>query len=162
MSLVPTSPWGICPPRLPLSSPTSLSLQNIPAPTTRLVQPATSLIKFQSKDVASQEKSQPSLPYMEDENQVEVKLKQEELIEKKFHHTEQCFLTPRRRNQLKKNAIFSQIFNIKRASQERRALMKANVIAPEKKWRICSPPRQGLKLLVGGLTHLSPAKELLS
>ena len=32
MSLVPTSPWGICPPRLPLPSPTSLSLQNIPAP----------------------------------------------------------------------------------------------------------------------------------
>ena len=152
------SPWGLRPLQLPLPT-TSLSLQNILAPTARLVHtrgPVTSLLKLQSKDEASQEKSQPSLPNMQDENQVEGKLKQDEFSEKEANQTGQCFLTPG--NLLKKNAIFTQIFNIKRASQERRALVKANMIAPGKKWRICSPPRQGLKLLVGGLTHLSPAK----
>ena len=111
--LVPTSPWGPCPPKLPLPPSASLPFRNIPEPSTwftHTVEPVTSLLKCQVKDNALQEKSQHPLPNMEHENQIEVKLKQKEISG--------------------------------RASQERRALVQAKVIAPEKEWRICSPPRQ--------------------
>ena len=111
--LVPTSPWCPCPPQLPLPTSASLPFRDIPEPSTWSVHTIEPVSSLLKCQAEEKAIQEKSQPWLPN---IEHKNK----IEVQFEKIEIC----------------------ERASQERRALVKANVIAPEKEWRICSPPRQ--------------------